>query len=442
MRAVGRAALAAVAALVAGLVLSFVVAGALRSAAPGEQLLSRVAPTPKLAVWTFAAAHGVPIRIEAGAEIDTGDIGDRLGGILGDRIGDRIGDRELGTGADLPVRLAPLTLLVLTGLVLCVVIRDGGARPPDVLPMVASAALVHGAGLALLASAAASWTGRDLAFVKAGIGVSVAPLYAFGAGVAWAAFFAAIGLAALRGVRSSLVPLARAVGTGITRAVLVGSVTSVACLVVLGVAQLADAGGVNIDPKLAGVGVGLFAANIVGAGIVLAHGPAMAMSFAAGPFARFSQIGYATTGDATISPARFVFVIVPVLSLIAAGRAMRKHVPRSDALRAAAAFGVVWGVVLAAVALMLRVKIVTTFDIAALDAGGGATINAAFAFVAGTVLGGVLSYIGLVTGRDYFIPPAPAAPDGVRARACDACGSEIPAGDSFCGVCGRPVAPV
>jgi len=26
-----------------------------------------VAPTPKLGVWTFAGAHGVPVRVTAGA---------------------------------------------------------------------------------------------------------------------------------------------------------------------------------------------------------------------------------------------------------------------------------------------------------------------------------------------------------------------------------------
>ena len=67
MRAAGRAAVAAIVALVAGLVFSFVLATALRSAAPGEGLLSRVAPTPKLAVWTFAAAHGVPVRVTSAA---------------------------------------------------------------------------------------------------------------------------------------------------------------------------------------------------------------------------------------------------------------------------------------------------------------------------------------------------------------------------------------
>jgi hypothetical protein len=117
---------------------------------------------------------------------------------------------------------------------------------------------------------------------------------------------------------------------------------------------------------------------------------------------------------------------------------MRRHVSRSDAGRAAVAFGVLWGVVLAVLALMLRVRILSSFDIAAIQAGGGATINAVLAFVLGTVIAGVLCYIGLVTGREAPSPPAAVVPR--RPRMCEACGSEVPSDDSFCGVCGRPVA--
>lgn len=445
MRGMGRAALAAAVALVAGLALSFVVAGAVRSSAPGGRLLSRVAPVPKLAVWTFAAAHGVPVRIEAGAQVDpriADGFSDRLGDRLGGIIGDRIGDGDVGAGAGVPVRLAPLSLLVLAGLVLCVVIRDGRARPPDVFRMAVTAAFVYGAGLAGLASAAASWTGRDIAIVRAGVGVFVPVAYAFGAGAVWAAVFAAVGLLAVRGVRTTLPPLAGAVGAGLARGLVVASVTTIVALLVLAVAQAADAGGVEVDPQLAAVGAALFAVNVVGAGIVLAHGPPMITAFAAGPFERISQIGYAASGEVTVSPARFVFLMVPVLSLIAAGRVMRRYLPRADAARAAAAFGIAWGVLLAAIALMLRVRVVTTFEITGLQAGGGATINALFAFAAGTLAAAVLSYVGLVTGREYVIASAPVAAEPAPMRTCDACGSAVPRNDSFCGACGRPVASV
>jgi hypothetical protein len=168
----------------------------------------------------------------------------------------------------------------------------------------------------------------------------------------------------------------------------------------------------------------------------------MDVAFSAGPLARFTSIGYVPAG-AELSPARWVFVLVPVLTALAAGRAMRKHVDRSDAARAAAVFGVLWGIALAVLALLLRVRILSSFDIAAIEAGGGATINAILAFVLGTVIAGVLAYVGLVTARDESRAtqaPAPVIPQ--RFRTCEACGSEVPVGDSFCGVCGRPVATV
>jgi hypothetical protein len=100
---------------------------------------------------------------------------------------------------------------------------------------------------------------------------------------------------------------------------------------------------------------------------------------------------------------------------------------------------VLWGIALTALAFMLRVRMLSSFEIGALGAGGGAAINVVVTFAAGTVAGTALSYVGLVAGRDRE-PDAPvvaAAAD--RPRTCEACGSAVPSGDAFCGVCGRPV---
>src|SRR5688500_13321946 len=89
MRVAGRAAAAALVALTAGLALSWVAAAWLRSATPQAELLWRIAPPSKVAIWTLGGAHGASLHLEAGAEVDErigriGErIGDRLGGILG-----------------------------------------------------------------------------------------------------------------------------------------------------------------------------------------------------------------------------------------------------------------------------------------------------------------------------------------------------------------------
>ncbi len=423
-----RGAAAAVAALIAGVIVSFIAAALLRSAAPGEQILSRVAPTPKLAVWTFAAAHGVPIEVVAGAEVES----DRLR-----RIGELFGRDELGSRASLTVRLAPMTLLAVVALVLMLSMRERGLGPRDVAGAAASAGVIYGAGLALLAAAAGSWAGLDSSLVRFGVGASVSPLYAFVAGAGWAAVFSAVGVLSHPLLRAQLSMFVRGVWAGAVRGVLVAATVSTAALIALGIAQASKAGGIDIDPKLAGAGLALFVVNVIATGIVVSVGVPMDVAFSAGPLARFTSIGYVPSG-AELPAARWVFVLVPVLSGLAAGRAMRSHVARSDAARASLTFGVGWGVLLAVLALMLRVRVLSNFDITALDAGGGATINAVVAFVFGAVIATALAYVGYVTRRvpepaPAMTPVVPTAP-----RRCEACGSELPSGDSFCSVCGRP----
>jgi hypothetical protein len=434
----GRAAVAAVAALVTGLVLSFVAAAWLRSAAPDSGLLSRVAPTQRLAVWTLSAAHGVPVEVTAGAEIES----DRL-----KRIGRLFGREELGTSASLVVRLAPLTILLLAGLVLALTVRDTATEASDPFRAAVVAGPVYGAGLAVLAASAGSWAGLEGRIVRFGVGASVSPLYAFVAGGVWAALFAAIGALARSDVRIKLSPLVRGLWSGSMTAARVAALTAIGGLVVLGVAQASSAGGVDVDPKIGAVGLVLFGVNVVATAVVVSHGPPLAVAFTAGPLAGWSRIGYVPAGQTSLSPARFVFVLVPLLSCLYAGRAMKRHVRRSDAGRAAVTFGLLWGAALAVLALVLRVRVLSSFDIASLEAGGGASINALFAFVSGTVIATVLSYAGMVSGPEFFgpqdataragaTPPALSAP---RPVVCEACGSQVPSGDAFCGACGRPV---
>jgi hypothetical protein len=443
----GRAAVAALAALVVGLVLSFVAAALLRSAAPGEQVLARVAPTPKLAVWTLAAAHGVPIEVTAGAQVESNQLSD---------IGELFGRPNLGTQASLVVRLAPLTLLALVGLLLALAMRTSAVEAADVLVASAIGGLVYGTGLALLAAGAGSWAGLNGSIVRFGVRASVSPLYALVAGFVWAAIFLAIGARSKPEVQARLSPLGRGVWTGMAAATKVATVTAIVALIALAIGQASKTSNLHINPRMGAVGVALFGVNVIATAIVVSFGAPLNVSFSAGPLAGWTRLGYFSAGQTSLSPARWLFVFVPLLSGLAAGRAMRRHVPRSQVVSAAVAFGAMWGVVLSVVAWMVRVRILSNFDIAAIAAGGGASINPLLAFPLGAVIAGVLSYVGMLGEPDAAVATAdPAAteatdvpvtvasaePDAAVAseRTCDECGAAVPTDDRFCGACGQPV---
>ena len=191
-----------------------------------------------------------------------------------------------------------MTLLAIAGLIIAAGLRGSGAGPPDAVRAVLTVAAVYGAGLALLAASAGSWAGLDGRIVRFGVGVSVSPGYAFIAGAMWATRLrGGRDHGRMPGVRTSLTPLVRAVWAGFVRAWIVATITSVAALIVLAVAQAGEAGGVRARREArAQSDLALFAVNLVAAGVVLAHGVPMRVAFAAGPLARFTTIGYAPSG--------------------------------------------------------------------------------------------------------------------------------------------------
>jgi hypothetical protein len=244
----------------------------------------------------------------------------------------------------------------------------------------------------------------------------------------------------------------------------VGTVTAIVALIALAIGQASKTSNLHINAGMGVVGVGLFGVNAIATAIVVSFGAPLNVSFTAGPLARWTGLGYFSAGPSSLSPARWLFMFVPLLSGLAAGRAMRRHVPRSRVVSAAVAFGAMWGVALAVAAWVVRVRILSSFDIAAIAAGGGASINPLLAFILGAVIAGVLAYVGMlgepdaaVLGAEPGSAVAPIAPDVPVAtaasnapvvanapvadearRTCNACGAAVPAGDRFCGVCGLP----
>ena len=466
MRVGGRAAAAALAALLVGFAVYWVAAAWLRSATPEANLLWGLAPPSKVAIWTLSAANGATVRIEAGAEVDerVGRLGEQIGDQIGDLFGqeDAIPDIPEQAGGDFAIRLAPLILLALMGTAIVLVMRRSGAtRPADIAAAAAIAGAVNGIALALLATVSKAGLGFDVEIVRAGVDVSVAPASVLVLGFIWAALFAALGTAMSPSVAEKLPVAIRAAGAGLMRAAIVAAVVAVVCLVVLGITQGSDESvDIPVDRELTPLGVVLLGLNVVAGAVVLAHGAAMNIDLDAGPLSGFTRIGYMPEG-AELSAARWLFILVPILAGVAAGRAMRRRVERKNFGTSAAAFGLAWGIGLVALAVLLRVNVLSNFDIGALEAGGGLSINPLVALAFGFGAATILSYLGMSFGKpqEPVAAPQPApsatvaseplaatspaalgATPPVRSTVgkCASCGSQLPTNDRFCSACGAP----
>ncbi len=468
MRVGGRAAAAALAALLVGFAVSWVAAAWLRSSTPEANLLWGVAPPSKVAIWTLSAANGATVRIEAGAEVDerVGRLGEQIGDQLGEVFGqeDVVPDIPERAGGDFAIRLAPLILLALMGTAIFLLMQKSGAtRPADIAAAAGVAGAVNGIALALLATVSKAGLGFDVEIVRAGVDVSVSPAPVLVLGFAWAALFAALGTAMAPAVAEKLSTVLRAAGAGLKRAAIVAPIVAVVCLIVLAIAQRGGGGDVDIpvDRDLTPLGIVLLGLNVVAGAVVLAHGAAMNIDLDAGPLSGFTRIGYIPSG-AELSAARWLFILVPILACIAAGRAMRNHVDRKNLWTSAAVFGLAWGVVLAALAVLLRVNVLSNFDIGSLEGGGGMSINPLAALAFGVGAATILSLVGMSFGKPTApiaeapqpIPTPAVAPERVVAPPpgavgvtpavqptvgkCGSCGRPLPADDRFCSACGAP----
>lgn len=451
MRLAGRAAVAATLGLVVGLAVSLVAAVWLRSTTPEAGVLWAVAPAGKVAVWTLAGAHGVPLRVEAGAEVsdELGEIGERIGEIFGDNTAERLPSPR----GDLQVLLASLTVLAAMGATVAFAMARSEARHlREVVSAAVVTAAVNGVGLAVLAVASTARLGFDARIVRVGVEASAPAAMALVLGALWGGAFALVGGLGAPAVADRLSPRWRASAAAAKRAALVASVASIAVLVVMALEQSSRPGRVGLPADVGAVGVFLLGANVVGAAIVLSHGVSMNVALDAGPLSGFTRLGYVPQGSSSLPSSRWLFLLVPVVAGVAAGRVIKRRLGVGSNVTAAAAFGLVWGAALAVLALLLRVRVLSSFSLGSLAAGGGTSINPFVTFVFGTVWGGVTSFVGMATTSAPEQPLTPALEtiaavakeEPIEAsspgqRMCPGCGQLVPEDDRFCGSCGRPL---
>lgn len=440
----GRGAAAAIVGLIAGLLVSFVVSAWLRSAAPEAGLLWRAVPAGKLASWTMTGAHGVPLRIQAGAEVseELGELGERIGDLFGVET-ERQAPAPRG---DFEVRLASLTVLGVLGAVIgALMARSGTTGLADAATGALAAAAASGMGLSVLAGLGSTRLGFDARIVRVGVEAGASVPFSLVAGAVWGGLFAFIGALSAPRVAEAVAPPWRATGAAMRRGALVAGAGSVIVLIVMAIEQSSRGGTAGLNTDLAAIGVVVLGVNVVAAAAVLSHGATMSVALDAGPLSGFTRIGYLPEGEGTLPVSRWLFVVVPIAAGVAAGRVLKRHLGDRSDVNAAAMFGVVWGLVLAALAFLVRVRVLSSFSIGSLAAGGAASINPFVAFVFGAVVAGVSSYIGMATirgGPEHGMTPALEAIAATSAQdaatqSCHGCGATVPPTDRFCGSCGR-----
>jgi hypothetical protein len=412
----------------AGFLASFVGSLWMRFGIPDGELLSYVVSPLRLAGWLVTLAHGVPIVVRTAAGVASPDVPGSLESV----------SKILGGGSDIvftfSVVFIPLVLLAVAGIAVALAIRF--AKPSstrEVLAWCGVTALTHGTVLAVIAwrssmtriveATLAPDLGLGAASGHAGLSIGASPMAAFAIGAAWgAAFAAAGGLSALR-IRGSIDPSSRIVLLGWMR----GLGTASACIagaLALG-ALVALILGRAPAPSLVGLGAYLLSANAVAAGILASSGASLAVALDAGPFngwERADLLNVGATGE-TAPIYLWVLVLVPLVSAYIAGRFIARRSalsPRDVALR----YGALWGLTLALLALLLRVRVLSSFSVGSLDLGGGsAAFDPLVAMLLGAVWGGVGSFLGARTGE-------------VAHWTCPSCGITNADDDRFCVSCG------
>jgi hypothetical protein len=149
-------------------------------------------------------------------------------------------------------------------------------------------------------------------------------------------------------------------------------------------------------------------------------------------------LNFGVGGDAPILLP--LVAVIPIAAGVVAGRFIRV---RSEISNAAIAvrFGMLWGLTLALLSLLLRVRVLSSFSVGALDlGGGGAAFDPLIALAVGAVWGTATSY----AGARFFGVRALAKVRVDRAAAsdelwaCTRCQMPNTADDEFCVSCGLP----
>jgi hypothetical protein len=265
-----------------------------------------------------------------------------------------------------------------------------------------------------------------------GFSIGHRPAFAFAIGAFLGAAFAVAGGLSSLTLRSTLASDSRVVLLGWMRGL--GSAAGVIAVVLSLGAIIALVTGKAPSIGLLGLGAYTLWANAIAAGIVLSHGVSMHVALDAGPLTgweRMDLLNFSTGGGAPL--ALLLGALIPLAAGVIAGRFCRR---RSDLSTPSIAlrFGALWGLTLALLALLLRVRILSSFSVGSLDlGGGGAAFDPLLSLVLGFVWGTATSYVGARTTRG---PGSGTSGVAATTWECAECGITNTSDDVFCVSCG------
>jgi hypothetical protein len=416
--------------LLSGYIASLLGALWLRAAVPEGDLVTSIVSPLRVAAWFLTSAHGVPLMVRSAAGVQAPDA---PAGIA--RLSELLGGGE-DVVFSFSIVLVPITILAVAGVVTALLVRGSEPTTPrHVLTYTGLSAAVYGLGLALVArtgSYVAEITadlapdlGLGTATGRLVVGIGARPWLAFAIGALFGAAFAAAGAMSSLPMRRQVAPDVRVTLFGWMRGLGTAAGVFAALMAIGGIVAILT----GRAPKASLVGVGgyLLAGNAIAAAIVLAHGASMAIALDAGPFTGWERMDVLHLGVAGRAPLALVLLaIVPVGAGIVAGRfiARRSALPPS---RIALRFGVLWGFSIALLSLLLRVRVLSSFSVGALDLGGGsAAVDPLVALVLGFVWGTPAAFVG---ARSVHDPGRWECPD------CSMANTDA---DRFCVSCGMP----
>ncbi len=434
---VSRALRASLAGLAAGYFSSLIAALWLRASTSGADLVWKVISPFKLASWILGSAHAVPLVVRSEAGLDAPQSPGTVGG-----LGQVLGREEVVFSFS--VLLVPISIVAVTGIAVALLIR--WSRPESTRQLLAwagVAAVTHGGVLAVLTALSRvqiefeGVVAPDLGLGSAatghlGFSIGHLPVPAFAIGAVLGAAFAIAGGLSSRTLRTSLASDSRVVLLGWMRGL--GTAAGVVAAVLVLGAIVALITGKAPALGLLALGTYTLWANAIAAGIVLAHGVSMHMALDAGPLTgweRMDLLNFSTGGGAPLP--LLLGALIPLAAGVIAGRFCRRRSVLSSpsiALR----FGALWGLTLALLALLLRVRVLSSFSVGSLDlGGGGAAFDPLIALTLGFIWGCATSYLGARTIR---VPISGPTEDAALTWECAECGITNASDDVFCVSCG------
>ena len=424
-----RPVLASIAGLLTGYVASLVAALLLRISVPDADAIWNLVSPLRVAAWVLEAAHGVPTVIRSAAGVVAPDAPGSVGRL----------SEMLGGGKDLvfsfSLFLVPLTILAIAGIATAMFVRRSKPTTArQVAVWTATSAMVYGVVLALgawqssfefsAAGTLAPELGLGAATGHLAIGVGHGPIVALLIGAVWGAAFAAAGGLSALPMRGLIAPDDRIVLLGWMRGLGIAAGTIAAFILLGGIAAVVL--GRAPSASLIGLGMLLLAGNATAAGLVASNGVSMSVALDAGPFTGWERMNFlsvGTSGDAA-PPFVWLLLLIPIAAGVVAGRFARRRAAMSG-VGIALRYGALWGLTLAVLALLLRVRVLSSFSVGGLDlGGGGAAFDPLVALAFGLVLGTLSAYAGTRTVRI------------VGMWVCPVCGISNSRSDRYCVSCG------